>query len=294
MQPTISIVTVSYNSAPFIERTIRSVLSQNYPNLEYIIIDGGSTDGTVDIIKKYSSSLAFWTSEKDAGQYDAINKGFSKSSGDIMAFLNADDIHLPWTLTTVSSIFSNLKEIEWLTSLTASTIDETGSIFRSGNIRPVSTKGFRQGLYIPGKSDFGCIVQEGTFWTRRLWEKSGSAIDIGYKLAADFDLWAKFTDHADVYCLAHPLAAMTRHSGQRSNDMSSYQRECIQSLKSLHKRRDPSSDWNPDSKIISLRKNRLSWAATRRMIDYSALVVDGMFDEQTYKTTWVAKQIPLY
>jgi glycosyltransferase involved in cell wall biosynthesis len=294
LSPKISIVTVSYNSAAFIERTITSVLTQNYPNLEYIIIDGGSTDGTAEIIKKYDSSLAYWHTGKDAGQYDAINKGFSKSTGDILAFINADDIYLPWTLNTVASIFSSLKDVEWLTSLNASTIDQTGSIFRSGTIRPISTKGFRQGFYIPGKSDFGCIVQEGTFWRRSLWEKAGSSIDLTYKLAADFDLWARFTDYSNLFCLAQPLAAMTRHSGQRSNDMMSYQKECIDSLKALHKRSAPSADWTPDSKIISLRKNKLSWAATRRMIDYSAFVVDGVFDEQTYTTHWTSKQIQLY
>ncbi|HMJ67957.1 MAG TPA: glycosyltransferase family 2 protein [Cyclobacteriaceae bacterium] len=294
MHPKISIVTVSYNSAAFIERTILSVLSQNYPNLEYIVIDGGSTDGSAEVIRKYEDRLVFWCSEKDKGQYDAINKGFAKSTGEIMAFLNADDVYLPWTLHTMSSVFSILKEVEWLTSLNPSMIDETGSIFRSGNIRPISTKGFRQGFYIPGKSDFGCIVQEGTFWRRSLWEKAGSSIDLKYKLAADFDLWGKFTDHSNLYCLAQPLAAMTRHSGQRSNNMSSYQSECIESLKALHKRKDPSADWNPDVRITSVRRSRLLWAATRRMIDYTALVVDGIFDETTYKTKWVAKQIPLY
>lgn len=294
MLPKISIVTVSYNSEAFIERTIISVLNQNYPNLEYIVVDGGSTDRTVSIIKKYASSLTYWTSEKDSGQYDAINKGFAKGTGDIMAFINADDIYLPWTLATVASIFSSIKEVDWLTSLNASMVDHDGVIFRSGSIRPISTRGFRDGLYIPGKSDFACIVQEGTFWRRGLWEKAGGQIDLKYRLAGDFDLWSRFTDHAKLYCLGLPLAAMTRHRGQRSNNIAAYQDECIESLKSLHKRVAPSKDWQPDSKIVSLRANKLAWAVSRRMIGYTTLVVDSVFDEELYSTKWIAKEIPIY
>lgn len=99
--PRISIVTPSLNQAPFLEKTLRSVLFQGYPNLEYIVIDGGSKDGSIDIIEKYERWLAYWVNEPDRGQSHAINKGFTKATGDIVAWLNSDDFYLPGTLKTV-------------------------------------------------------------------------------------------------------------------------------------------------------------------------------------------------
>ena len=107
--PKISIVTPSFNQAEFLEQTICSVLNQNYPNLEYIIIDGGSTDGSVEIIKKYADKFTYWVSEKDNGQYDAINKGFSHTTGDIMGWINSSDIYYPWTLSMIAEIFEKIR-----------------------------------------------------------------------------------------------------------------------------------------------------------------------------------------
>lgn len=112
--PKISIITPSYNQSGFLEETIKSVINQNYSNLEYIIIDGGSTDGSKEIIQKYDPSISFWVSERDHGQANAINKGFNKMTGNIIAWLNSDDILLPGTLCQVAEYFKRDSRLQWL------------------------------------------------------------------------------------------------------------------------------------------------------------------------------------
>src|SRR4051812_23755335 len=115
--PMLSIVTPSFNQEQFLEDTIRSVLDQDYPRLEYIVLDGGSTDRSVEVIRKYGGRLAYWASAPDAGQYAAVNAGFARASGDIFAWINASDKYLPWAFNVVGEIFATHPEIEWLTSL---------------------------------------------------------------------------------------------------------------------------------------------------------------------------------
>ena len=128
--PKISVITPSFNSAPFLESAIRSVLEQRYPNLEFIVIDGGSTDGSVDTLRHYHSALTYWVSEPDAGQYAAINRGFSQATGDILCWLNADDLLLPNALNIIAEIFTLFPSVDWLSSLRPGTWDADGHLVK--------------------------------------------------------------------------------------------------------------------------------------------------------------------
>lgn len=189
--PKISIVTPVYNQVGLIESTITSVLSQNYPNLEYIIIDGGSTDGTVDIIKKYENQLAYWCSEPDKGMYDAIRKGFEKSTGDIMAWINSDDMYHHNALDVVSEVFSSFEQVEWIQGI-QSIMDKKGRTYSVNVCAGPTTK---YDFYLRKK---GWLQQESIFWRRTLYDKVGG-INTELKYAGDFDLWRRFFQVADLY-----------------------------------------------------------------------------------------------
>ncbi|PIE31910.1 glycosyl transferase [candidate division KSB3 bacterium] len=232
--PKISIVTPSYNQADFLETTIQSILSQNYPNLEYIIIDGGSTDGSVEIIKKYESHLHFWCSEPDNGQYDAINKGFAQTSGEILAWLNSDDVYFPWTLKTVASIMTELPEVQWLTSLNLCVVDYQGISFRFHAMPGYSKDAFLDGGYVPWDANaMGWLQQESTFWTRSLWNASGAALSPKLRLAGDFELWARFFQHAELYTTFSPLSSFRMQEAQRSRQQADYLREVRHVLETM-------------------------------------------------------------
>jgi glycosyltransferase involved in cell wall biosynthesis len=189
--PCISLVTPVRNSAKYIEQTIQSVLAQNYPNLEYFIIDGASTDGTLDIIRKYQSQISGWLSEPDNGMYDALNKGFSRTSGEIMGWISATDKLHPGGLAAVGAIFRDLPPVEWITGK-PTWFDERGTL--RGVDSPPRWSRFR---FLAGANRY--IQQESTFWRRSLWERAGARVDSARHNAADFELWVRFFRHARLY-----------------------------------------------------------------------------------------------
>jgi glycosyltransferase involved in cell wall biosynthesis len=221
--PKFSIVTPSFNQGKYLETAIRSILDQDYANLEYIIIDGGSTDESVEIIKKYQDSLAHWVSEQDEGQYHAINKGFSHSNGEIMAWLNSSDLYCPWTLDVVADIFHQLPQIEWLTCGYPIRWDEESRAVNCRAVEGFSRESFLDGRHLGGMSNFIYPVQqETTFWRRSLWERAGGKIGEDAGLAGDFELWSRFFKYAEPFTLATPIGGFRRHDNQKSRHAGDY------------------------------------------------------------------------
>lgn len=219
--PKISIVTPSYNQGKFLEKTITSILDQEYPNLEYIIIDGGSTDDSKKTIKKYASRLKYWVSEKDNGQADAINKGFAQATGEIMGWLNSDDMLMPGSLELIAKIFSELPQEQWMSS-TPQTITQHGHVHHLG-LRPIFFRQLISWGWYHGRG-LGFIMQEGTFWRRSLWEKTGGRVsDLHYGM--DFELWQRFSKHSPLLPVHVPLAAFRLNPDRKSKAIEKYYRE---------------------------------------------------------------------
>jgi glycosyltransferase involved in cell wall biosynthesis len=203
--PRISVVTPSYNQADFLEDTIRSVLSQGYPDLEYIILDGGSTDGSAEIIERYADSLTYWHSRPDDGQADAINTGFSMATGDILAFLNSDDMFEPGILFEIASLFS--EERPWIAGAVTACSASSGKI-------PVPE--------LPGKSwtrwYMSCpISQPGVFLSAQLYGRVGqfrTDLEAGF----DYEYWlrVRHLTGLEPFRVDTPAAVYRLHPGSKS------------------------------------------------------------------------------
>jgi glycosyltransferase involved in cell wall biosynthesis len=221
--PRISVVTPSLNQEAFIEATLRSVISQGYPELEYTVVDGGSSDRSVEIIRRYEASLSSWTSEPDAGHADAVNQGFARTSGEIMCWINSSDVQYPWTLATVGRIFADLPQVEWLMGIPT----KVGSADA-----PVSVRAGYVNEYDLLAGYYRAIQQESVFWRRRLWERAGGALDVNFPRAADFELWLRFFRLAPLYHAETILGGFRTHEDRLGDvDRGLYQREAEECLR---------------------------------------------------------------
>jgi glycosyltransferase involved in cell wall biosynthesis/GT2 family glycosyltransferase len=205
--PRISIVTPSFNHIGFLERTMRSVLDQNYPNCEYIVQDGGSNDGTVALLRRYSERLAHWESIRDRGQSHAINLGFRHATGDIMAYLNSDDLLLPGSLAYVARYFDANPKVDVVYSHRILIDAENYEVGR-WILPPHDDQSLLWADYIP---------QETMFWRRSIWEKVDAKIDESFQFAMDWDLLLRFRQAgARFERLPRFLGAFRTHAAQKT------------------------------------------------------------------------------
>ena len=208
-RPTISIVTCSYQQARYLDATMRSVLEQRPAGVEYIVIDGGSTDGSVEIIKMHEARLHYWVSEPDKGQTDALIKGFSHATGDIQGWLCSDDLLLPGSLETVVNFFMQHPEVDAVYG-DSLWIDEHGHY-----LRPKKEMAFSRFTLL---FDHNYISQPSMFWRRALYEKVGG-LDPHFNLAMDADLWERFSRHGRIAHIPQYLSCMRYYAEQKTRAM---------------------------------------------------------------------------
>jgi glycosyltransferase involved in cell wall biosynthesis len=252
----VSIVTPSFNQAKYLEATIRSVLSQDYSPIEYIIIDGGSQDGSVDIIRKYADRFAAWVSEPDKGQTDALNKGFSMATGDVLAWLNSDDTYEPGAVREAVEILKARPELGMVYG-DAHYIDGHGKVRGKFPARQTDYLRLRQGyVHIP---------QQSAFFRKSLWQQAG-LLDPSFYFAMDYDLWVRIAKRAPILYVSHMWANFRIHSDAKTVAADD---RCWPEMLRVH-RRDGGSRFSVIYAKYTIRKllaPYIRWRRKRQLID---------------------------
>jgi glycosyltransferase involved in cell wall biosynthesis len=261
--PKITIVTPSFNQGLFLEATITSIINQGYPNLEYIIIDGGSNDNSVEIIKKYADKLTYWESSKDKGQTHAILKGFERASGDILTWVNSDDCLTESSLFKIAEIYSKEKADYYVGN--AIIIDEHGNEKEQLQCNLFDNSFNNANVF---------IVQPASFFTKEAYDKFGP-LDINLYYSMDMDFWLKIYFGGGVFKKSENVIALFREHGntKTSNGYDNFIIEIINKYLNALKKNEPIISQKVDNKIlrikfISLLKN----GSLKRKIVYLALI----------------------
>ena len=245
--PRVSIVTPSYNQAQFIEETIRSVLLQGYPNLEYIIIDGGSTDNSVDIIRRYEPWLSYWVSEKDRGQSHAINKGFDLAQGEIFAWLNSDDVYAPYAFATAAQAFAERPDCG-LVYGDAHRIDIDGQLL--GPCKHVQSYDRTQML-----ERCNLIVQPAAFFRRTAF-LAVAGLDESLHNVMDYDLWFRLADHSGAAYIPSTLAKARIYAATKTQASGRRRFDEIEMVARRYGARKLPSGWRGE---LAIRHLQLAW-----------------------------------
>ena len=263
--PRITVVTPSYNQAPFLRDTIESVLGQGYPNLEYIVMDGGSTDGSMAIIQEYAPRLAYWCSAKDGGQAAAINAGFARATGSILAWLNSDDYYLPGTLRAVAGLLDPARAGLLLGNCIH--VREGESALRGSDVS------LRHRQMRLATTDY--IIQPSSFWTKATWDRVG-ALDAQLQYVFDWDWFIRCVEAGvEVTTTPRYLAAYRIHAAHKSGAGGDKRNE---ELRAIYARHSPPhilqlhDDCQRHARRISRVRKRISQLGLNRILPTERLL----------------------
>ncbi len=222
----ISVITPSFNQARFLPATLASVDEQAHDDVEHIVIDGGSTDGSVEVIQAHADQLAFWVSEPDDGQTDALCRGFDRATGDIYCWLNSDDLFEPWTLREVADFFDSHPHVDFVYG-DGTWISEDGGV-----LKPKREHSFARFVFL---NDHNFILQPSAFWRRSLYERVGG-LDRSFNLAMDADLWARFAEVTKPVHVARPWSRMRYYPEQKNTALRPESLEEMERIRSRYVR----------------------------------------------------------
>lgn len=256
-KPLVSVITPSWNSAMYLEQTILSVINQTYKNVEYIIIDGGSTDGTLEIIRKYHNAISYWVSEPDDGMYQAINKGMLRASGEIVAYLNSDDLYYPNTISRVLAQFESNPGADLIYG-NLDHINEGGLRIFTKKYPAFNWKRF-------ATSNYALIGQPAAFWRKELFEKIGP-FDESMKMAADFDFFIRAGMVGRPKHVDEVLAAFRLHPESLTSSQLNLSKDEVMRI---HSKYLPGSNkYNSEAIVSDMLFKLLNWEA---MVDKSVM-----------------------
>ncbi len=268
MKPLVSIITPSYNQARYLEATIQSVIQQDYPNLEYIIVDGGSADGSLEIIEKYKEKLAWWVSETDQGQADAINKGFRKANGEIIAWLNSDDLYLPGAISSAVELFQKNPDAGVIYG-NAVSADADGKLLNELRFSSWGTRDFLQ---------FNIICQPAVFMKRSIVQKIGY-LDPSYHFFLDHQLWIRLSRETEFIHQPEILAVSRYHQDAKNVTLAAESGAEVMRI----------MDWaekEPDLAAILGDHYHQIWAGAYQMI--ARYLLDGGKPSEAFRTYFKA------